>query len=110
VIPEGFPTAYINQHLFLLRLRDLNPVFVAGYFSTQGGKAQVLKLDREGVKSGLNFDDAKGLAVFNPPLAQQEQFAAVVGRVEGLRQQARESARQGEQLFQSLLSQSFGPP
>ena len=107
VIPENFPTAYINQHLFLLRLKDLSPTFVAGYFCTPNGKAQILKLDREGVKSGLNFDDAKGLTVFNPPLPEQEQFAAVVRRVESLRARAGESERQGESLFQSLLSEAF---
>jgi len=108
VIPEIFPTAYINQHLFLLRLKDLNPTFVAGYFCTPNGKAQILRLDREGVKSGLNFDDAKGLTVFNPPLPEQEQFAAVVRRVESLRARAGESERQGEGLFQSLLAEVFG--
>jgi len=85
VIPENFPTAYINQHLFLLRLKDLNPVYVAGYFSTPTGKAQILRLDREGVKSGLNFNDARSLTVFNPPLSLQEEFAGVVARVESLR-------------------------
>ncbi len=39
---------------------------------------------------------------------QQEQFTAVVRRVESLRASAGESARQVEELFQSLLAQSFG--
>ena len=107
VIPENFPTAYINQHLFLLRLKDLNPVFVAGYFSTPTGKAQILRLDREGVKSGLNFDDARSLSVFNPPLSLQEEFAGVVRRVESLRGRMSEAERQVEELFESLLSESF---
>ena len=38
----------------------------------------------------------------------QEEFAAVVRQVESLRARAGESAREGEELFQSLLSQSFG--
>ena len=108
VIPENFPTAYINQHLFLLRLKDLNPVFVAGYFSTPTGKAQILRLDREGVKSGLNFDDARSLTVFNPPLSLQEEFAGVVRRVESLRGRMGESERQVDGLFESLLAESFG--
>jgi type I restriction enzyme S subunit len=108
VIPENFPTAYINQHLFLLRLKDLNPVYVAGYFSTPTGKAQILRLVREGVKSGLNFDDARSLTVFNPPLSLQEEFAGVVARVESLRGRMGESTPQVEGLFESLLSESFG--
>ena len=42
------------------------------------------------------------------PLGEQERFAEIVARYEGLRSQARESARQGEGLFQSLLNESFG--
>jgi len=42
------------------------------------------------------------------PLPQQEQFAAVVRRVESLRARAGESERQAEGLFQSLLALSFG--
>jgi type I restriction enzyme S subunit len=107
VIPKNFPIAYINQHLFLLRLKDLNPVFIAGYFATPKGRGQILKLNREGVKSGLNFDDARSLKVFNPPLAEQARFAAMVNRYERLRSQQRESERQAEHLFQSLLREAF---
>jgi type I restriction enzyme S subunit len=107
VIPDNFPEAYINQHLFLIRLKYFNPFFVAGYFSTPSGKAQILQLDREGVKSGLNFDDAKGLTVFNAPLEEQELFAVVYQRYEHLCNQQSESMRQAEHLFQSLLQQAF---
>jgi type I restriction enzyme S subunit len=107
VIPDNFPTAYINQHLFILRLKELNPYFVAGYFSTPNGKAQILRLDREGVKLGLNFDDANCLKVFIPPLALQEQFTSVVTRHKSLRSRQAESARQAEGLFQSMLSEAF---
>jgi len=42
-----------------------------------------------------------------PPLPEQERFAAIVRRVESLRRKQAESARQAEELFQSLLAQSF---
>ena len=107
VIPDNFPVAFINQHLFLIRLKYFNPVFVAGYFSTPSGKAQILQSDSEGVKSGLNFDDAKGLTIFNVPLEEQEHFASVFQRYEHLRNQQSESIRQAENLFQSLLKKAF---
>jgi type I restriction enzyme, S subunit len=107
VIPENFHEAYINQHLFLIRLNSFNPVFVAGYFSTPSGKAQILQLDREGVKSGLNFDDAKGLSIFNIPLAEQDSFASVHKQYGRLHYQQNESIRQVEYLYQSLLQRAF---
>ena len=107
VIPEVFPRAFINQHLALLRLKDLNPVFVAGYITTPGGRDQVTRLDREGVKSGLNFDDIRGLRVFVPQLSLQARFAQVVGQYDRLRAQQREAQRQADHLFETLLHQAF---
>ena len=108
VIPENFPEAYINQHLFLIRLKELDPIFVAGYFSTPNGKAQILKLNREGVKSGLNFNDAKGLTVFNPPFEKQQKFSCVVKKYKRLQAQQREAERQADGLFQVLMDKAFG--
>ena len=56
----------------------------------------------------LTTDQIKEWKIPLPPLPQQEQFAAVVRRVEALRARQKESARQGQALFQSLLTQSFG--
>ena len=107
VIPERFPAAYINQHLALLRLKDVEPIFAAYYFTTPSGRAQVIRLDREGVKSGLNFDDIRGLEFYLPPLALQQKFAQIVQKHERLRAQQREAARQAEGLFQALLHRAF---
>lgn len=43
-----------------------------------------------------------------PPLPLQEEFARVAARVEGLRARQAEAERQAEELFQALLSESFG--
>ncbi len=58
-------------------------------------------------RSRINMGRLAELEIPVPPLPEQEQFAAVVRRVESLRARAGESARQGERLFQSLLAQSF---
>lgn len=107
VIPHGFPTAYINQHLALLRLKDIEPIFVSGYVASPGGQLQIDRLDREGVKSGLNFDDIRGFRIFVPPLPLQQRFAAVAARYERLRTQQREALRQAEHLFDTLLHRAF---
>jgi len=44
-----------------------------------------------------------------PPLPLQQQFAVTVERVERLRSVQRESLRQSEHLFHSLLQQAFSP-
>lgn len=107
VIPKDFPDAYINQHLALLRLKNVNPFFVSFYMSSRGGQFQFKSLDREGVKSGLNFDDIKGFKIYSPPLALQNQFAEIVNKFEKQREKLVESERQAELLFQSLLERAF---
>jgi type I restriction enzyme S subunit len=108
VVPHGFPKAFINQHLGLVRLKNMNPVFVSGFMSAPGGQRQFKMLDRGGVKSGLNFDDVNGYKIFNPPLALQEKFARIVLPFERLRAQQREAERQAEHLFRALLQRAFG--
>ncbi len=107
VIPQVFPTAYINQHLALIRLKDVDPTYVSGYISSPGGQIQIDRLDREGVKSGLNFDDIRGFRIFVPSLPLQQRFAGIAARYERLRAQQREALRQAEHLFATLLHKAF---
>ncbi len=107
VTPDDFPKAYINQHLGLLRLKNINPIFVSGYMTSPDGQLQFRTLDRGGVKSGLNFDDIRGYKIFVPLSALQEKYVRVVQQFERLRAQQREAERQAEHLFQTLLQKSF---
>jgi type I restriction enzyme, S subunit len=107
VIPSNFPKAFINQHLALVRTEDINPIFLASYLNSEGGKKQFENLDRGGVKSGLNFDNIRSLKIILPSLPLQEKFAQTVQRFECLRAQQRESDRQAEHLFQSILHRAF---
>lgn len=103
VIPEKFPTAYINQHLTLLRLRDIRPGFVSAYISSPGGQDQIQALDKPGVKSGLNFNDIKGYKIFYPPIELQEKYISISNHYQSVQRKVNESERQAEHLFQSLL-------
>ena len=104
VIPEPFPPAYISQHLVLLWLRDLNPYFVVGYFSTLAGKDQILRLDQDGVKSGLDFDDVKSLKVFNPLDALQRKFVEIVRKYQRVKRQQRGSDARRKCCFSRFCS------
>ncbi len=107
VIPKNLPTAYINQHIALLRVKDINPTFVSHFITSQSGQSQIKMLDKEGVKSGLNFDDIKGIKILLPSPSLQEKFAEIVQKFERVRRQQREATRQAEHLFQTLLHRAF---
>jgi len=63
----------------------------------------------ETARANINLDILRPLRIPAPPLPLQQQFAALVERVERLRSIQRESLRQSEHLFQSLLHQAFSP-
>src|SRR5262249_38057143 len=74
VVPAGIAKANINQHLVLLRFREMNPTFVSYQLASTGGQQQFAKLNRAAVKAGLNFNDGKSVSLLKPPRHQQERF------------------------------------
>lgn len=106
-IPHDFPLAYINQHLALLRLRDLDPTFVAATLSSDGAKSKWLNLNRAAVKSGLNFDDIRSFPMVIPPLPLQREFARRVAEIRELQSAQAANRQRTEALFQSTLHRAF---
>ena len=107
VVPRGIAKAHINQHLAILRFTSLNPVFVSYQLASKGGQAQFDRLNREGVKAGLNFNDVKSIRLANPPLALQHRFAAIVQSIEQQKASHRAHLAELDTLFASLQSRAF---
>ena len=107
VVPRGIAKAHINQHLAILRFTSLNPVFVSYQLASKGGQAQFDRLNREGVKAGLNFHDVKSIRLTNPPLKLQHRFAAIVESVEQQKASQRAHLAELDTLFASLQSRAF---
>src|SRR5205085_1434327 len=38
VIPKNLPTTYINQHIGLLRVKDINPIFLSHFITSRSGR------------------------------------------------------------------------
>ncbi|MCJ8288448.1 MAG: restriction endonuclease subunit S [Crocinitomicaceae bacterium] len=108
VIPNNFPECYINQHLAILRLNDFyNPLFVSSYIASRGGQSMFLKLDKGGVKAGLNFVDIKTYKIFDVLRKVQDQFVKRLTEIEAQKVQAQQSLEKAEELFNSLLQKAF---
>ena len=108
VIPSDFPTAFINQHLAILRFsEESNPFYISAFIASKGGQTLFNKLDKGGVKSGLNFTDLKSYKLLLPPLELQNQFAERVAVIEAQKQQAQLELAKSEELFNSLLQRAF---
>jgi type I restriction enzyme S subunit len=61
----------------------------------------------ETARANINLDTLRPLRIPLPPLPLQQEFTALVDRTERLRSVQRESSRQAEHLFQTLLHHSF---
>jgi type I restriction enzyme S subunit len=108
VIPSEFPKAHINQHLAIIRLKSgYNPYYISEFIASEGGKRQFIKLDKGGVKAGLNFTDIKSLKLLNPPLNIQNQYLKIVKEIKNQKLLAQQALKKSEDLFNSLLQQAF---
>ena len=107
VVPDGIAKAHINQHLAILRFTNLNPVFASYQLASNGGQVQFERLNREGVKAGLNFNDVRRIRLTNPPLDLQHHFAAIAESVERQKTCQRAHLAELDTLFASLQSRAF---
>ena len=107
VVPEGIGTAFINQHLSILRTDALVPRFLSAFLSSPAGQRQIASSNNVGVKSGLNFDDVRQLTIPTPPRADQEWFVHRVEAAERLRSSHHQSLTHLDTLFASLQHRAF---
>jgi type I restriction enzyme, S subunit len=109
VIPKGLGKAYINQHLALLRLNKelIFPEYVAAFLTSIGGQVQFDRLNREGVKAGLNFDDLRSLYILLPPLDDQLQYLVFLKAQNDALERQNAGVDDSENLFNSLLQRAF---
>lgn len=108
VIPEGFGPAHINQHLALLRVEGIDPVYLSTFLASTGGRAQVARLNRGGVKAGLNFDDIRSIEIPLPPMEEQRRFRTIWDREEALRANLERAVAEATTLFDSASRSAFG--
>jgi len=70
-------TAYVNQHVALVRLKNTNLApYVAAYLISQDAQAQMGLRDRGITRAGLGLDDIRNVLVPLPPLAEQRRIIA----------------------------------
>lgn len=107
VVPNDIGTAYINQHLAILRAPSLNTRYLADFLESPGGQREVLGKDRGATKAGLNFDDVRSVSVPIPPTQVQACYAERVERITTHRRDALALQATLDELFLSIQSRAF---
>jgi type I restriction enzyme S subunit len=107
VIPAGIGTAFINQHLSILRTKAVVPRYLSAYLSSPAGQREVLGRNKHAVKAGLNFDDIRSFQIPMPPFDLQREFARRGAAVEKLKTAHRTALAELDALFASLQHRAF---
>jgi type I restriction enzyme, S subunit len=86
----------------------VNPTYLVNYLQTDFVRTQIQKCGKDAVnQASINQEDVKGFLIRVPPVSLQEKFMKVAQRLEHQRGIHRESLRQAEHLFQTLLHRAF---
>lgn len=107
VIPQDIGTAFINQHLAILRTNKIDPQYLSSYISSPAGQNQLLRRNRQGVKAGLNFNDIRSLTIPIPPIPLQNRYSQLLTKCRSHQTRLRASLTQLDTLFASIQSRAF---
>lgn len=107
VIPKELPDAHINQHLAILRFKGVNPLYASTFLASPGGQVQIKKLNRGGVKAGLNFDDIRSLKIMLPPEFLQKKWGLVYKKKMKQNRTEQKAVALDNNLFNSLTQRAF---
>ncbi len=108
--PGGVKDCIHQNHIFRVRLdqSELLPQFFAAFLRSPCAKNYFLRCSKQTTNlASINMTQLRATPTPVPPLPLQTRFAELVERHERLRSVQRESLRQAEHLFQSLLHRFF---
>lgn len=107
---NGDIDAVIASYLVKLRLNEsYNPICFSFLLNTDHFKKMFMRRCKKAVgQSNVSPTLLKEFPIYIPPLPLQQKFAALVEQTERLRAKQRESERELENLFQSLMQKYFG--
>jgi len=107
VVPPGLGPAYINQHLAILRVNGVEPIYLSAFLAGAGGQRQFKVMNREGVKAGLNFDNIQSVKVIVPPKHLQLRFVELYHKQRKVLGTLSTIVEEDTRLFNSLVQRAF---
>ncbi len=110
IVPENAKEGIINQALLKVTLNEsiMRNDFFVFHFTQNNFKNKYFDANRgAGIPNFPPMSEFKKFPFINPPIALQNQFAERVAIIEAQKQQAQESLAKSQDLFNSLLQESF---
>lgn len=112
IVPEDLGEAYVNQHVALVRLKNIrNAAFVSWYLTSEYGQEQLLEKNRGATKAGLGLDDIRAVRVPLPPSHVQEETILRIEHafawIDRLAAEATSARKLIDHLDQAILAKAF---
>ncbi|HYV94991.1 MAG TPA: restriction endonuclease subunit S [Chitinophagales bacterium] len=109
IVPEMKPFSLVRSVALIKPDRKkVIPEFLLKTFQSSYVQAYMMSRRSTSAQAGLYLNQIKKIPAPLPPLAEQKKFASLVAQTEKLRSKQRESERELENLFQSLMQRYFG--
>lgn len=103
--------ANVNQHVCILRLVQKFPKWLTLFLASSFGQNQIMSKQSGATRQGLNYEQAKQLAIPLSPIAEQRRIVAEVERrlsvADGVERTVEQSLAQAQRLRQSILKKAF---
>lgn len=108
-VPKEFGTAYISQHVAILRLKEqLSPQYLSFFLSLpKGGQHQIERMQYGQTKPGLNLSQINNFQILLPPIERQNAFNNFWAHHKETINKQLTSLRETDNLFNSLLQRAF---
>lgn len=106
VVSKEYDGAFAAYDL-IIELEIAQSIFYSFLINSKYGKAIIEPLSRRAGQPHLNAEQLKEIEFYYPPLSLQKQFAEIVNKTNALKEKQKESERELENLFQSLMQRAF---
>lgn len=108
MVPLDFGIGYVSQHVAIIRVKDINPLYLSYYLSDNNCGQYIIGKNQYGqTKPGLNFKQIENFEIIIPPTELQTQFAQIVEKTKALKIQYQQSLQELENLYGSLSQRAF---
>ncbi|MGL4291994.1 MAG: restriction endonuclease subunit S [Bacteroidales bacterium] len=111
VIPKDFQEGIINPRLMKISFdqAQISPMFFCFIFGMDVFQMYLANITHGGTMPILNVGTVKKIGIALPPLFLQQQFAAIIEKIEEQKAKVKEALKESEDLFQRLMQDLFNP-
>lgn len=102
--------ANLNQHVCIIRLKDLNkinPIFLNYYLSSKIIQKHIKQINDGATREALNFTQIGNFEIIIPPIELQNKFSQTVKQMEKIKQWQLNSQKELIKLFNNIIQNAF---